>query len=182
LVVEFTVESGSFFGILALTILVTTGGVLIAAGVALWRAKKTTSSPLVFLIVGILVITLGAGLSLSSGASSDITVGSGYVYVQSPSFAGAGNTNITSGQISTAYVGSLGSGNLTLSKQHGTNTGRINIGVFTLDSGPTAIVVSDNSTVLVIHLDSGDYVILGTSDTSDLVSVFSQSVHPVETG
>jgi hypothetical protein len=36
--------------------------------------------------------------------------------------------------------------------------------------------------VLVIHLDSGEYVILGTTDTNELVSAFSQSVHPVEAG
>jgi hypothetical protein len=182
LVVEFTVGSGSVFGLLPLAILAIIGVVLIARGVMRWRAEKTTSSLIVFLVIGLVAIGAGAGLSLSTGTPSEITVGSGYVYVQSPSFTGPGDTNVTSGQISAAYVGDLGSGNLTLSKQYGTNIGELNVGVFTLDNGPTAFVVSDNSTVLVIHLDSGEYVILGTTDTNELVSAFSQSVHPVEAG
>jgi len=89
--------------------------------------------------------------------------------------------NITSSQIRNAYVGEIGVGNLTISKQHGTNTGNFNVGVFTLGSGATAYVVSDNSTSLVLQLYSGGYVILGTSDTGALVAAFSQSVHLVQT-
>jgi hypothetical protein len=182
LVVEFAVESGSVFGLVPLAILATIGVVFIARGVVRWRSEKATSSLVVFLMIGLVAIGAGAALSLSTGTPSEITVGSGYVYVQSPSFTGPGDKNITSGQISAAYLGDLGSGNLTISKQYGTNIGELNIGVFTLDNGPTAFVVSDNSTVLVIHLDSGEYVILGTTDTNELVSAFSQSVHPVEAG
>lgn len=87
--------------------------------------------------------------------------------------------NITSGQIQSTYVGEVGSGNLTISKQHGTNIGDFDVGVFTLGSGATAYVVSDNSTSLVLHLYSGAYVVVGTSDTSALVAAFSESVHVV---
>jgi hypothetical protein len=182
LVVEFTVESGSVFGLLPLAILGIIGAVFIARGVARWRTERTTSSLVIFLVIGLVAIGVGAALGLSSGTPSEITVGNGYVYVQSPTFTGPGDTNITSSQISAAHVGDLGSGNLSLSKQYGTNIGELNIGMFTLDNGPTAFVVSDNSTSLVIHLDSGGYVILGTTDTNELASAFSQSVHPVEAG
>ena len=67
---------------------------------------------------------------------------------------------ITSSQIVSAYVGQIGSGNLTLSKQHGTNYDHFNVGIFTLGNGKTAFVVSSNSTDLIIQLDNGEYVYL----------------------
>lgn len=48
-----------------------------------------------------------------------------------------------------------------------------------LANGATAYVVSDNSTSLVIGLSDGNYVILGTNETSALVMAFSKYVHPV---
>ncbi|MGA3059500.1 MAG: hypothetical protein ABSD92_03930 [Candidatus Bathyarchaeia archaeon] len=100
--------------------------------------------------------------------------------IQSPSFSGAGNMNITANKIVSAFVGQVGSGNLTLSKQHGTNYDHFNVGIFTLGNGDTAYVVSNNSTDLVIQLNSGEYVILGTSNTEVLATSFSQSVYPIE--
>jgi hypothetical protein len=78
-----------------------------------------------------------------------------------------------------AYLGQIGSGNLTLSKQHGTNYDHFNVGIFTLGNGKTAYVVSNNSTDLIIQLSSGGYVILGTSDTNALATSFSRSVYPL---
>jgi len=49
-----------------------------------------------------------------------------------------------------------------------------------LGNGKTAYVVSNNSTDLIIQLDGGKYVILGTSDTNALVASFSQSVYPLK--
>ncbi len=85
--------------------------------------------------------------------------------------------NITSSQITSAYLGLIGSGNLTLSKQQGTNYDHFNVGIFTLGDGKTAYVVSNNSTDLIIQLNCGEYVILGTSDTNALATSFSQNVY-----
>ena len=49
----------------------------------------------------------------------------------------------------------------------------------TLGNGDTAYVVSNNSTDLLIQLNSGEYVILGTSNTNALATSFSQSVYPL---
>ena len=130
-----------------------------------------------FIIAGTILIGTGVGLYALGGIPSTITVGSGYVYIQSPPFFGAGNMNTTSSEIASAYVGQIGSGNLTLSKQDGTNAGNLNIGVFTLGNGHTAYVVSDNSTDLIIQLKNGDYAVLGASRTNALATSFSQSVY-----
>lgn len=129
-----------------------------------------------FIIAGIILIGTGVGLYALGGIPSTITVGSGYVYIQSPPF-GTGNINVTSSEIASAYVGQIGSGNLTLSKQYGTNAGNLNIGVFTLGNGKTANVVSNNPTDLIIQLNNSQYVILGTSNTTALAASFSQSVY-----
>jgi hypothetical protein len=76
-----------------------------------------------------------------------------------------------------AYVGQMGSHNLTLSKQHGTNYDHYNVGVFTLGNGKTFYVVCNNSTDFLIQLDSGEYVILGTSDINKLATSFSQHIY-----
>ena len=131
------------------------------------------------MIIGIVVIGLGVWLFFASNTPSTITVSSGYISIQSPSFGGAGNMNITANKISSAYVAQIGSGNLTLSKQHGTNYDHFNVGIFTLGNGDTAYVVSNNSTDLIIQLNSGEYVILGTSNTNSLATSFSQSVYPL---
>jgi len=102
------------------------------------------------------------------------------VNIQSPSFNGAGNMNITANKIASAYVGQIGSGNLTLSKQHGTNYDHFNVGIFTLGNGSKAYVVSNNSTNLIIELNNGEFVILGTSNTNGLAVSFSHSVYPLK--
>jgi hypothetical protein len=120
------------------------------------------------------------GCFFVSNTPSTITVGSGYVNIQSPSFNGAGNMNITANKIASAYVGQIGSGNLTLSKQHGTNYDHFNVGIFTLGNGSKAYVVSNNSTNLIIELNNGEFVILGTSNTNGLAVSFSHSVYPLK--
>ena len=181
MVVEFTLQPPSIVGTLPLVILVVMGGALIALALATGRhAKSVRRTFIVMLVLGVVTVGTGVGLSYLSSAPSTITVGSGYLYINSSSFSGTGSMNITSNQIQSAYVGEVGVGNLTLSKQHGTNTGDFNVGVFTLGNGATAYVVSDNTTSLVLRLYSGNYVVLGTGDTSALVAAFSQSVHSVQ--
>jgi len=131
-----------------------------------------------FIIAGIILIGTGVGLYALGGIPSTITVGSGYVYIQSPPL-GTGNINVTSSEIASAYVAQIGSGNLTLStRQWGVSIGNLNLGVFTLGNGKTAHVVSNNPTDLIIQLNNGQYLILGTSNTTALASSFSQNVYP----
>ena len=177
---QFTVQPSISLGTIALVVLVVTGAVLLLLAFTTGRRAKTIRRTFVVLmIIGILVIGLGVFLFFASNTPSTITVGSGYVSVQSPSFSGAGNLNITANKIASAYVGQIGSGNLTLSKQRGTNYDHFNVGIFTLGNGNTAYVVSNNSTDLIIQLNSGEYVLLGTSNTNALATSFSQSVYPL---
>jgi hypothetical protein len=177
---EFTVQPPSSLGLIPLVILVVIGAALIILALATGRHAKTVRKTFaVLIIIGLAVIGLGVWLYFSTTVPSTITVGSGYVSIASPSFGGAGNLNITASEITSAYVAQIGSGNLTLSKQHGTNYGDFNVGVFTLGNGDTAYVISNNSTDLIIHLNTGDYLILGTSNTNALASSFSQSVYSI---
>ncbi len=182
-VMQFTVQPSSSLGTIALVALVVTGAVLLLLALTTGRRAKTIRRTFAALmIIGLVVIGLGVWLFFASSTPSTITVGSGYVSIQSPGFSGAGNMNITANKIASAYVGQIGSGNLTLSKQHGTNYDHFNVGIFTLGNGATADVVSNNSTDLIIQLSSGEYVILGTSNTNALATSFSQSVYPLNIG
>ena len=51
-----------------------------------------------FIIGGIILIGTGVGLYALGGIPSTITVGSGYVYIQSPPL-GTGNFNVTSSEL-----------------------------------------------------------------------------------
>ncbi|MDR0492983.1 MAG: hypothetical protein LBH74_05035 [Nitrososphaerota archaeon] len=132
-----------------------------------------------FIITGIMFIGVGVMVLVSFGYAT-ITVDSGYVNVHPPLTFGAGNINITSDEIASAYVGQIGAENLTLSKQQGQSTGNDRLGVFTLGDGQTAYVISNNPTALIIQLTNGQYVILGTTDIDALASSFSQNVHPLK--
>jgi hypothetical protein len=180
---QFTVQPPLSLGLFQLIGLVVTGVVIIILAFAIGRRTKNIRGTFVLLlIIGLAVLGLGIWLFFSSTGSSTITIGSGYVSVTSSSFSGTGNLNFTSSEITSAYVAQIGSGNLTLSKQHGTNYGDFKVGVFTLGNRATAYVVSNNSTDLIIQLDTGNYLILGTSNTNTLTQKFSQSVYPVQTG
>jgi hypothetical protein len=175
---QFTVQPPSILGLIALILLVVTGVALLLLALLTGRRAKTIRRTFVALIIlGLAIIGLGVWMYYETNMPSTITVGSGYVNIQSPGFFGAGERNVTSDQIASAYIGQLGSGNFTLSKQHGTNYDDFNIGQFTLGNGQTAYVVSSNSTDLIIQMNSGEYVILGTSNTDALATYFSQSVH-----
>jgi hypothetical protein len=67
-----------------------------------------------------------------------------------------------------------------LNRQVGTDYGNINIGIFTLGNNATAYVLSTNSTDLIIQLNNGQYMILGTSNTNALATSFSQNVYPLK--
>ena len=187
---QFTIQP-TFVIVLAIA-LAAAGIIILVTGlfVRMWDAPKPFSYGRVgvgkvtrrwaFIIGGIILIGTGVGLYALGGMPSTITVGSGYVYIQSTPL-GTGNFNITSSEIASAYVAQIGSGNLTLStRQWGVSIGDLNLGVFTLGNGKTANVVSDNPTDLIIQLNNGKYVILGTSNTAALASSFSQNVYPLK--
>ncbi len=175
---QFTVQPSSSIGTIALVVLVVTGVTLLVLALTTGRRAKTVRRTFIaLLVIGIAVIGLGVGLFYATSTPSTITVGSGYLSIQSSSFSGAGNLKVTSNQIVSAYVGQIGSGNFALSKQHGTNYNHFNVGIFTLGNGATAYVVSNNSTDLIIQLNNGEFIILGTSNTNALATSFSQSVY-----
>lgn len=147
-------------------------------------SSKIRARPAVIALIFALIIFLfGVGLTSFASAPSTITIGSGYITLHSSSFSIIPlpiEKNFTSSQISNAFVGQTGSGNFTLSRQYGTVYGDINIGVFTLGNGATAYVLSNNSTDLIIQLNNGQYVILGTSNTNALAASFSENVYPLK--
>jgi hypothetical protein len=175
---QFTVQPSSSW--IALVSLVVTGVVLLMLALLTGRKAKTARRTFIALtIISLVIIGSGVWIYYETGTPSTITVGPGYVSVHSPDLFGAGDRNITKDQIVSAYIGQLGSGNLTLSKEHGTNEDQYNVGIFTLGNGQKAYVVSSNSTDLVVQLNSGEYVILGTSNTGTLATYFSQSVYAI---
>jgi hypothetical protein len=175
---QFNVAPASIFGLIGLIVLAVTGVILIVLAATTGRRAKAFGRAVVLVVVGIAIIVGGVVLFFEINQPSTITVGSGYVYVQSPGFGGAGNMNVTADEVASAYVGQIGSGNLSLAKQRGTNYDHVNVGIFTLGNGKTAYVVSSNSTDLIIELNSGEYVILGTSNTHVLAQDFERSVFP----
>jgi hypothetical protein len=142
----------------------------------------------VYATLGIAVILFASVVYYFSYIPSTVTVGSGYVNVQFSGFSPSspstpfanGNKNVTSNEIASAFVGQIGSGDFTLTKQQGTDLGNTNIGVYKLGNGATAYVASTNSTDLIIQLNNGQYVILGTSNTNALATSFSQNVYPLK--
>ncbi len=135
-----------------------------------------------YLLCGVVLIVSMMAAYFTFYMPSTVTVGSGYVAVHFSAlpipFVGE-DKNFTSNEIAAAFVGQVGSGEFTLDKQSGANAGATNIGVYKLGNGATAYVASTNSTDLIIQLNSGQYLILGTSNTEALAASFSQNVHPL---
>lgn len=132
----------------------------------------------VFIFVVIFMVT-GAPLYIlgSSGGPGIVMIQHGSITV---SGAYIGNNTYNTSDIKYAFVENLGSGNITLSSKNiGTNAGSINEGKFTLSNGASAHVISSNSTNLVILLNTGLYVILGSNQTPRMATVFSSSVFSV---
>ncbi len=182
---QFTVQPTSIVLMIVTVGVLALGTLLFAAGfsrrlretIANYSLKAHPSeNRFIYLIVGALVIGIGITIFAATCIPSTITVGSGYVSFQSMDFFGAGSMKIASGQIANAYIGQLGQGDLKISRTFGTSDGNINLGLFTLANGKTAHVITNNQTSLIIELNTGDYVILGTSDTEALAASFSQNV------
>ncbi|MCW4024578.1 MAG: hypothetical protein NWF01_06035 [Candidatus Bathyarchaeota archaeon] len=190
---QFMVQSPfSVFVIVIVAGIIAAGSVLAVLGF-LGKLSKFVSigyrlnSKLVAIISGILLVALAVSIAFVYFSPSTITVGSGYVNVQFANFSPdlpnvpfvSGNKNITSTEVASVFVGQVGSGNFTLDKQYGTNFDNVNVGVFTLGNGAKAYVASNNSTNLIIQLNSGEYLILGTANTDALAASFSKNVYPL---
>jgi hypothetical protein len=143
----------------------------------------------IFLVV---LIVLGCLMyhgmsSTSTSPSAVVTVGSGYINVESEGFVRSnvigdlfsisGNKNVTSDEIAAAFVGQVGSGDFKLHKNYGTNFDDTNVGLYTLGNGASAYVATTNSICLVIELKTGEYLIVGNQDTQTIANSFSQNVH-----
>ena len=129
-------------------------------------------------VVAILAVSGLATLLLSGvGLPASISVDTGGVQLSASPYVSA---TVSSAEIQYAYVGVLGTGNLTLSlRQFGVSNGGFNAGVFSLSNGRTADVLSSGSQVLVVSLKDGDFLILGPSDFQHFITVFGSEVFPV---
>jgi len=180
---EFNVQA-PYSGIVTVIVIcfIAFGAILVALGVfnkVRYFGYSLLNSKYTCVIGGTVLILTALGLSFVYYAPSTITVGNGYINVQFAAFSTIppiGAKNITSSQISSAFVSQIGSGVFDLNKQNGINNGDTNVGVFTLGNGATAYVASTNSTDLIIELKNGQYVILGTSNTEGLAASFAQHV------
>ena len=192
---QFTVQPPSniivniiFIGLIALgavlTVLSLSSKIVKAMSSLSLSGRYTGGNKYVYLTCGIVLIALAIGAFFIYYAPSTVTVGSGYINVQFSSLSPipfiGGEKNVTSSEISAAYVGQIGSGNFTLNKLYGANAGDTNVGVYTLGNGATAYIASTNSTDLIIQLNSGQYIILGTSNINALATSFSQNVYPLK--
>jgi len=126
------------------------------------------------------VICLGIGIYAITSTPATIVIGPQYVSYQSGILNG-GSMTVTSNQVSNAYIGLLGQGDLRMTRTFGTSAGNVNMGLFQLANGKTAHVVSCNQTSLIIELKNGQNVILGTSDTNTLAVSFSENVFQMKT-
>ncbi len=130
------------------------------------------------IITGIAIVLIGIILMFLPSRAF-ITVGHGYVYVDTAAPLG-GSINVTSNEITAVYLSNIDSGNLTLSlRKDGTSIGNLNLGLYTLSNGAMAYVASDNSTDVIIKLNNGDYVIMGTNQTSSLAAIITKEVYSV---
>jgi len=156
---------------------------------ALFSVSKHTGHKYAWLILGGTLIILGSllvcgGVAVSS--SSVVSVGEGYISVESKTFTVGGLFGIsdikvvTSEDIVGAFVGQIGSGEFRLQKQFGLDSGDTNMGVFTLGNGATAYIASTNSTNLVVELKNGEYLIVGTTKTRTIADSFAQNVYPLQ--
>jgi hypothetical protein len=152
----------------------TFGGKIVGVGIGL-------NSKYGLAILGITLIVMGGflyGVGVVDVASpSIVTIGDGYINVESTNFISHRSKNVTSEEIVLAFVDQIGSGDFKLHKQSGTNFGDTNVGIYTLGNGATAHIATTNSTCLIIQLKNGEYLIVGMQDTQALATSFSQNVH-----
>ena len=145
-----------------------------------WRRSKGNASArtyaTILIVISSLIISGGVFYAIT-GPNSSITVGNRYVTVSGKYI---GNETYYTSDIKAAFVENINTGSITLkTRTMGTSLGNINEGRFTLSNGASAYVISDNSTDLVVQLNSGFYLVLGTNNTNALATSFSANVFNV---
>ena len=129
------------------------------------------------LLIGFILLATGVGLNSGGTTGSAIVIRPGSISVSGKFI---GNSTYPASEIKSAFIGNINTGAITLSQRdYGTSLGDINEGVYTLSNGATAHVVSTNQTDLFVALDSGIYLVLGTSNTAVLAGDFAAEVAPV---
>lgn len=137
-------------------------------------ARFFRSAMIVFIV---LIITGSSLYLLNGGKESQIIISTGQITVNAQFI---GNHTYDANQVKSAFVENINSGNVTLQRRDmGTSFGNINEGKFTMSNGDPAYVISDNSTVLVVILNSNLYLVLGSNNTTQLAQDFSTYVAPV---
>ena len=112
-----------------------------------------------------------------SGSNAEISIGTGFLHVNGPYI---GNRNFITSEVSYAFVENIDTGNITITiRDAGTSLGNLNEGLFTLSNDKTAYVATDNATSLVVALDSGKFLILGSQDSLSMAEYFSSHVHRI---
>lgn len=157
--------------------------VVFIAGISRYGRFGTNKKKLAAIVVILAIVSSGmiwGGFYLERAASSPATIEIGNHFIAIDS-GETGVVNVTSSQIVNAYVAQIGTGNLTLSRQHGLYNGVDRIGVFTMGNGATAYVVSSVQQDLIIQMTSGEYMVVGNENITEMVSVFSQDVFNVTT-
>ncbi|MEM0156641.1 MAG: hypothetical protein QXN26_01065 [Thermoplasmataceae archaeon] len=143
------------------------------------RERKKRVYRLLSIIFAMILIT---GLPIYivqgiSGSHAEISIGTGFVDIHGPYI---GNMNFTDSQVRYAFMEDIDTGNVTVTiRDAGTSIGNLNEGIFTLSNGAKAYVVTDNATSLVISLDSGKFLIIGSQDSQSMADYFSSNVHSV---
>ena len=154
---------------------------VVGAALALLSLMAGKENRVRLLVVGVVLLVSGGGVFFVSNPThqDSITVGSGSVRVSTSFF----NVNVTSSQISRAYVVNFSSWNVSItSRTDGSALGSFRSGFFTLSNGAKAEVLTTGDTNLVVVLDSGTYLVLGPPDFRSFLSSFSQSVTQVSGG
>ena len=164
--------------------LVAAAAVAIVLGAALVVGKRKSPKGLqravAAFLVGVILLATGVGLLSGGTGGSVIVIRSGSISVSGQFI---GNNTYGASDVKAAFVGNINAGNLTLTiRDEGTSLGNINEGLYTLSNGASAHVVSVNQTDLFVELNSGLYLVLGTSNTAELANDFSAQVAPVAGG
>jgi hypothetical protein len=182
MVYSFTLSGSESLSLLILLALVITGvGLVLLAFFGRKKNENTKGIKQIFHItigLGLSIIMIGVILFFVLGQNYTVKIGSGYISVNGPIMIG--NENITSSDISSAYIGNIISGNITLSlRTGGTSIGNLNAGKFLLSNNANAYLASENSTDIIIKLKNGNYLILGNNNTSALAAIVSKYVYNV---
>ncbi len=157
-----------------------TAGIIIFVVLALrGREGKRRVYRLLSMIFAMILIT---GLPIYivqgiNGSHAEISMGAGFVDIHAPYI---GNMNYTSSQVIYAFMENIDTGNVTVAiRDAGTSLGNLDEGIFMLSNGAKAYVATDNATSLVISLDSGKYLIIGSQNSRSMAEYFNLYVHSV---